>query len=128
MWSLGADALFSLSTLVYAWPMADRLKFGSCALCHRNTALTWHHLIPRKLHRRKHFQRNFNRAQLCAGINICRQCHRGLHKLFDEMHLGKNLFTLDLLQADPAVSRHVAWVARQRVAPNRLANGQGVLR
>lgn len=96
--------------------MSDRIKFGNCALCSRRMSLTWHHLIPRKLHRRKHFQRNFSRAQLGAGINVCRPCHRGLHRLFDEMHLGKHLYTLDLLQADNAVSRHVAWVARQRVA------------
>lgn len=96
--------------------MHERLKFGRCVLCQRKTALTWHHLIPRKLHRRKHFQRNFTREQLNAGINICRPCHRGLHRLFSEMHLGKHLFTLALLRADAAVVRHVQWVAKQRVA------------
>jgi hypothetical protein len=99
--------------------MQERLKFGACVLCRRTTSLTWHHLIPRKLHRRKHFQRHFTRAQLNAGINICRQCHRGLHKLFSEMHLGKELCTLALLQADESVARHVEWVSRQKVAVDR---------
>jgi len=104
--------------------MHERLKFGACVLCQRNTALTWHHLIPRKLHRRKHYQRNFTRDQLNAGINICRQCHRGLHRLFSEMHLGKYLYTLTLLQADTAVAKHVQWVARQRLAPAAIEGGR----
>lgn len=86
-----------------------------CALCQRQCALTYHHLIPRKLHRRTFFKKHVAKVQLQAGIHICRPCHSGLHKLYDEQHLGKNLNTLQALQEDPAIARHVAWVAKQKV-------------
>jgi len=76
--------------------------------------LTAHHLIPRKLHRRKHFKKNFEKAELQNTISICRECHSGLHKLYDEMQLGKTLNTIDKLLRDPQVKKHIEWVARQR--------------
>lgn len=91
-----------------------RKKFGACELCHRTRHLTFHHLIPRKLHRRKHFQKHYDKTELASGIAICRRCHTGLHKLYDEMSLGRNLNTLARLQADPSVSKHCSWVARQK--------------
>lgn len=88
---------------------------GQCALCRRQCALTYHHLIPRKLHGRTHFQKHYTKEQRQAGIYICRPCHSGVHKLYDEVHLGKNLNTLAALQSDPAIARHAAWVAKQKI-------------
>jgi len=76
--------------------------------------LTAHHLIPRKLHRRTHFKKRFSKVQLQNTIPICRECHSGLHKLYDEMHLGKRLNTPDKLLADPVVKKHIEWVSKQR--------------
>lgn len=87
---------------------------GVCELCQRQSALTAHHLIPRKLHRRKHFKKHFEKSRLQATIQICRQCHSGLHKLYDEMHLGKSLNSIEKLLHDPQVKKHISWVARQR--------------
>ncbi len=87
---------------------------GECELCERKSALTAHHLIPRKLHRRKHFKKHFDKSELQATIQICRQCHSGLHKLFDEMQLGKTLNCINKLRQDPQVKKHIGWVARQR--------------
>jgi len=91
-----------------------RCKFGHCVLCQRETALTFHHLIPKKLHRRKHFQKHFTRCDLNRGINICRKCHNGLHRLFDEMTLGRELNTLQRLGDNTQVRKHCAWVRRQK--------------
>ena len=93
---------------------SSRKKHGDCELCRRQTLLTFHHLIPKKMHRRKHFQKMYRRATLNAGINICRQCHDGLHRLYDEMTLATRLNSLESLIEDTAVSRHVRWVARQK--------------
>jgi len=94
--------------------LATRHKFGRCELCYRNTHLTFHHLIPKKLHRRKHFKKNYDKAALQAGIDICNGCHTGLHTLFDEMTLGRSLNTITLLRANPTVAKHCEWVARQK--------------
>ncbi len=45
---------------------------------------------------------------------LCPRCHKGIHKLYSESDLGNQLNTLESLLADPAVSKHVAWVAKQR--------------
>lgn len=87
----------------------------TCELCCRSTALTWHHLIPRKLHRRNFFKKHYSREQLQARVRLCRACHRGLHKLYDEMTLGKTLDSIDKLREDPAVQKHVGWVVKQKV-------------
>ncbi|MEM1260984.1 MAG: HNH endonuclease [Pseudomonadota bacterium] len=87
---------------------------GPCPLCGRTMPLTYHHLIPKKLHRRTYFKKHYTRESLASGIMICRQCHDGIHRLYSEMHLGRYLNTPELLQEDPALQRHFAWVSRQR--------------
>jgi len=91
-----------------------RAKHGPCALCRRCVPLTFHHLIPRKMHRRAHFRKRYSRQALGAGIDVCQRCHTGLHRLHDEMMLARQLNTLQALQEDDAVARHVDWVARQK--------------
>jgi len=94
--------------------LATRKKFGHCALCDRTTRLTFHHLIPKKLHRRKHFKKHYDKATLQSGIDICTRCHSGLHTLFDEMTLGRSLNTITRLKENPMVAKHCDWVARQK--------------
>ena len=85
-----------------------------CPLCGRDKPLTFHHLIPRKIHRRTYYRKNYTRAELNKGIDICRPCHSAIHKFYDEMHLAKELNTLELLLADPALKKHFEWMSRQR--------------
>jgi len=89
-------------------------KPGQCSLCRRQTLLTFHHLIPRKLHRRTYFQKNYSREQLARGIFVCTLCHKGIHKTYDEMSLGRRFASPELLLQDEALQRHFSWVARQR--------------
>lgn len=89
-------------------------KPGECELCGRHTDLSFHHLIPRKMHRRAHFKKHYSKEQLQAGVLLCRLCHRGIHRLYDEMTLAKQFQSLDALRADSAISKHVAWVQKQR--------------
>jgi len=89
-------------------------NIGHCCLCQRHCPLTFHHLIPKKMHRRSRFKKQFSKAELNQGINICRRCHSGIHDLHDEMTLAKQYSTLEALQSDLQLSRHVAWVAKQK--------------
>lgn len=45
---------------------------------------------------------------------ICRRCHSGIHKCYDEMTLAKELNTLERLKNDEQLKVHFDWVARQR--------------
>ncbi len=51
-----------------------------------------------------------------ASIAICRQCHNGIHKYYDEMTLAKRLFTLEAIKSDRHLANHFAWVAKQRIS------------
>lgn len=95
-------------------------KQGPCALCGRHCALTFHHLVPRQVHRRNRFAKRSSKADLGRGIDICQLCHWGLHDLYSTVELAERLSSLEALRADEAVQRHVAWARKQRrgrVAP-----------
>ncbi|SMF45530.1 hypothetical protein SAMN02745866_02958 [Alteromonadaceae bacterium Bs31] len=87
---------------------------GKCVLCERQALLTFHHLIPRKLHRRNHYRKNYSREELNRGISVCRKCHNGIHDIYDEVSLSRNFSTLEALRNDRAIARHVRWVAKQK--------------
>ncbi|MBM14129.1 MAG: hypothetical protein CME57_06150 [Halieaceae bacterium] len=85
-----------------------------CACCQRAVPLTFHHLIPKKVHRREHFKRHFSKETLQAGIRVCRLCHRGIHREYDEMKLARELNSLERLREDEILAKHFKWVAKQR--------------
>ena len=91
-----------------------RLKNGNCLCCGRYTVLTFHHLIPKKLHRRTFFRKKFDKEELNRGVNICRACHDGIHDLYDEMKLAKHFYTPEMLMADEPLQKHFAWVAKKK--------------
>jgi 5-methylcytosine-specific restriction endonuclease McrA len=90
------------------------LRRGQCPCCGREVALTFHHLIPRKVHRRPRFRKNFDRELLNRGMFLCRRCHNGIHKRYDEMTLARDFSTPEALLTDPDLQRHFNWVAKQR--------------
>lgn len=89
-------------------------KGGVCQLCGREKPLTFHHLIPRKLHRRTHYRKHYTREELNQGIDICRVCHNGIHNLYCEIMLAQSFASLEALQADSALAKHVSWAAKQK--------------
>lgn len=96
--------------------MTQHKKPSTCPLCQRECAMTFHHLIPRKMHRRTHFRKHYDKEQLNQGINICRQCHSGIHRQYDEMQLAKTFNTLEKLMNDEVLTRHFDWVSKQKIS------------
>lgn len=94
--------------------ITTKTKHGPCPCCKRVTNLTFHHLIPRKLHRRVHFRKHYTRAQLNQGIDVCRLCHNGLHNLYDEMALARRFTSLEAILSCDALQKHFGWVAKQK--------------
>lgn len=86
----------------------------ACELCQAPRELTFHHLIPRKVHRRTFFKRNYDRDTLQAGVHLCRLCHSAVHRFFDEMTLAKQYASLEALRAAPELQRHASWARKQR--------------
>jgi len=89
--------------------MQNSKTVGVCATCHRHTALTKHHLIPRKRHKKIKYIPNSMRDEV---IHICRTCHDGIHDIYDESTLAKEYNTLEKLCADTALQKHFKWVSK----------------
>ena len=88
-----------------------------CQLCRRITKLgtTRHHLIPRTCHSKKWFRKTFTREELSTTVDVCRDCHRAVHTLEpDEKELGRNYNTVELLTANPMISRYLTWIRKQK--------------
>lgn len=68
------------------------------------------------MHRRTYFRKHFSKTELDAGIDICRQCHKGIHRTYDEMTLAKQYNTLDKIKDDETLSTFFAWVSKQKIA------------
>ncbi len=94
--------------------LAEASRRRVCALCGRSGKMTFHHLIPRKVHRRMHFKKKYTRSQLARGIEVCRLCHDGIHDLYDEMTLARRFRTRAQLNADPRIRKHAAWARKQK--------------
>lgn len=90
-------------------------EHGHCQLCGREANLTFHHLIPRTLHRNKWFKKQFTREQMGEGINVCRECHLAVHRFADHKELGRSFNTRELLLAHPEIAKFVVWVRKKRV-------------
>ena len=87
---------------------------GICPCCRRTVDLTFHHLVPKKLHRRPHYRKRFSRQQLALGIYVCRACHDGIHDRYDEQTLARLFTEPAKLLGDASLRRHFDWVSRQR--------------
>jgi hypothetical protein len=85
-----------------------------CALCESEGADSFHHYIPRTLHRNKWFKKRFLREEMRQGIDVCKSCHRAIHDLIpDEKELGRDYNTMEKLLAHPQFSAYIKW-KRQR--------------
>jgi hypothetical protein len=67
------------------------------------------------MHRRSFFKKRYTKEERQVGVMICRQCHSGIHRFYDEMTLAKELNTLILLKEDPQLATFFHWVSKQRV-------------
>ena len=85
-----------------------------CVCCRRAVKLTFHHLLPKKIHRRARFRKTMSKNQLNEGIYVCRLCHRGIHRCYDEMTLATRFSSLAELLADETLTNHFLWVSKQK--------------
>ncbi len=72
-------------------------------------------MIPRTCHSNKWFKKNFTREQMVNTIDVCRDCHRAIHRLEpDEKELGRNVNTVEALLAHTEIGKFVRWVRKQK--------------
>lgn len=86
---------------------------AGCALCERAHPLTFHHLIPRTVHRKRWARTRFSPEALQEGIWVCRDCHDAIHRFIPHRALAEEHRSLETLKTHPELARFVAWVSRQ---------------
>jgi hypothetical protein len=91
-------------------------KSACCELCGREKKLTKHHLIPRAVHTKKKFINLFGKEEMRKrGLMVCKDCHNGIHDIIpDEKVLAESYNTKELLLANEAIKKHIAWVRKQK--------------
>lgn len=89
---------------------------NKCELCGREVRLTFHHLIPRRVHKRTRFIRRHGKEEMrSTGLWLCKLCHSGIHMIIpNEKLLAESYYTKELLLAHEGVARHVAWARKQK--------------
>ncbi len=90
---------------------------GPCELCGREgQELTFHHLIPRHVHKKPRFRDRFGIAEMRSrGLWVCHACHSGIHDLIpDEKVLGWDYNTREALMDHEGIKKHVDWVRKQK--------------
>jgi len=59
-------------------------------------------------------KKKFDKSALQQGLAVCRLCHRGIHRQYDEMTLAMRFNTAEALLGDEVLAKHFEWVAKQR--------------
>ena len=93
------------------------MKPATCQLCGRTmqAGTTAHHLIPKTCHSNKWFKKRFSREQLQQTVDLCRDCHKYLHRTVPrEKQLGREFYSLELIRAHPPMARFVEWIRKQK--------------
>ncbi|EAY26634.1 hypothetical protein [Microscilla marina] len=92
-----------------------RIRYGDCEICGREKSLSFHHLIPCNLHKKKLFLRKFGKEEMkTRGLNLCRMCHSTIHKFFELKDLGLHYNTKDKLMENEKFANYVKWVKKQK--------------
>lgn len=91
--------------------MRGKSKKDKCDLCGRENAIqTFHHLIPKKMHRKKIVVDLFPDLDLNAyGIMVCSPCHKMIHKKIDHFDLATQYNTVEQLKRHPELSKFITF-------------------
>jgi len=85
-----------------------------CELCERDVpSTTRHHLIPRTVHKNKWFKKNFEKEELHKTIDLCKSCHRQIHKFVPHKELGRFFNTKEKLLSHEKVGTFVNWLRKR---------------
>ena len=85
-----------------------------CQLCERQIPLTFHHLVPKKVHKRSQIKRKYSKEEMhTLGLWLCSDCHANIHRHINHLDLALHFQTTEALLAHPEVGKFVEWVAKQ---------------
>jgi hypothetical protein len=81
-----------------------------CELCDSEDKLSFHHLVPKKMHGRTYIEKNFPDTDLNSyGTMLCSPCHKMLHRKIDHRTLALDYNTLEKLKEHPGLKIFIAF-------------------
>ena len=92
-------------------------KHEKCELCGReDTYLNFHHLIPKMVHNRRKYERDFEKDYLNENVIwICKShCHKSLHEFFTEKELAENYNTIEKILENEKFQNYIKWHKKQK--------------
>lgn len=102
---------------------ALEVDITACQMCDRSMPLTFHHLFPKKIHKRLQERTHKGHSESkgipkdelrTCGIMICRPCHSSLHRAYDHEHLAKHLNSLETILADEKMQSWIIYAEKQK--------------
>lgn len=96
-------------------PISTKALATGCELCGRDWInLSYHHLIPRKVHA-KVVKRGWHRPDELQNVAwICGACHRFVHRFANHEDLARYYYTVELLLQQPEIVAFTDFVGRLR--------------
>ncbi|CAG8843335.1 33518_t:CDS:2, partial [Gigaspora margarita] len=97
--------------------LVTRLKFtfNPTSVVKLRMPLTFHHLIPRAVHKRVIKKGLFTKDEcLTRGTNICRPCHSACHKMISHEQMAYQYNSVDKLLEHEGVIKFVTWASKQK--------------
>lgn len=96
-------------------PALTSARPPGCEICGReHLPLTYHHLIPRQVHKRVVKRGVHKEWELNKVAWLCRACHSFVHRIATNEELAKEFYDVDLLLEREDVQKFAAWVGRVR--------------
>ena len=91
--------------------MAKNKTKEACELCGRaDTVQSFHHLVPRKMHKKKKLVESFSDLDVNTyGIMVCSPCHKMIHKKINHYDLATKYYSLEKLKNHPDLSKFIAF-------------------
>lgn len=86
-----------------------------CELCGRSDLkLTFHHLVPRKMHGKKYITKLHPEIDLNTyGIMVCIPCHKMIHKKISHRDLALIYFSKELLLEHEEIKKFIEFQSKQ---------------
>ena len=90
------------------------IRPDKCMTCNRGVKLTFHHLIPKKLHKKRKTILRLPETDLNHhGIWVCKDCHKKIHRLFTHEELSEEYYSIEKLKENETFRKFLNWVSKQ---------------
>ncbi|TGZ80166.1 hypothetical protein EX30DRAFT_320474 [Ascodesmis nigricans] len=95
-------------------PVWSKTRTTECEICDREGNVTYHHLIPRSVHK-KVLKRGWHQEwRLNVVAWLCRPCHSAVHRCASNEELAREYYTVEKLLEREDIQKWRNYISKQR--------------